>query len=459
MILSHTAKDYSNRAKEIWRVTYPVVIEQLFITLMGIVNTAMISSVSTDAMSAAGHINNASNIIISLFAALTTGGTIVVAQAIGANDKQRATVVGAQAIMSAAFFSIVVSALLAVFQYPIINALFGGSVLTMKDAGQTYFMYVNLSFPLLAVTQTIFGVLRGSGDTSTPMKITLLMNVVNFLLGYALILGVSFGPIQTPSFGVHGAGIALSAARLAGLIYAAYIIFFTSKTIKLNRLANFKFNGAAQKAVFKLGLPTSADSTMFNAGRMLTQLYIVGMGSAAMAANTVANSIFVFISVPGNALMISVMILIGQRVGRGQIDDIKKTAVFSTVLGMIVIGLICLASLPLMNMTIRLYNLNSEEAPLYLNLMYTAFIATALVWPASFVTPSALRATGDVKYTMVISILSMWLFRITTGYLLGVVFGLGVIGVWCGMYTDWAVRAVFYHYRILNGKWKKYLKG
>lgn len=449
------------RLREMSTVTLPVVVEQIFITLMGLINTAMISTLGTEALSAAGHINNAANLLIALFAALTTGGTIVVAQAVGAKNFDKAAAAGAQAVTLSVLFSLAMTVLLAVLQQPVVNALFGASDARMVEAGHIYYLYVNLSFPLLAVTQTFFGVMRGSGDTASPMKISLFMNVINFLASYLLIVGVRLPipwterTLYITSLGMHGAGLALTLARLAGLLAACYVIFFRNNRVRLHTIALFKPAWATQKAILGLGLPTSVESTLFQAGRLITQIYIIGMGTAAMAANTVANNIFGFVNVPGMALSTGVMILVGQRTGRREIDDIYQTTLFAVAVGMGFMGAICLLLLPTGGLLAQVYHLDGPSAVYFKQLLVSCYIATPLLWPLAFVLPSSLRAVGDVTFTMFCAVASMWVFRIAIGYVLGVMLGWGVLGVWCGMYADWMVRAALFFIRLRGARWKK----
>jgi Na+-driven multidrug efflux pump len=203
-----------------------------------------------------------------------------------------------------------------------------------------------------------------------------------------------------------------------------------------------------------MGIPTSIESGLFQAGRLITQLFIVGMGTAALAANTISSNINGFINVPGNALSMGVMILIGHRVGRGELDDVKRTTLFSVICGMIVMGIICALVFLTLGPLTAVYSLTGEAASTFRVLVTACCVASPLFWASSFVTPSALRAASDVKYTMIIAIASMWLFRIAVGYILGIVFEFGVLGVWIGMFVDWMVRSVMFLRRMTSEKWR-----
>jgi len=458
LVNSAILEDYKHRSKELIDISAPLIAEQIFITLMGIVNTMMASSIGEYAVSAVGMIDSISHLIVALFAAMTTGGTIVVAQYIGRKEKEKATGAAAQAIVLATIFSVVIALFFAIFRGPVIQSLYGNADADVIQAANTYLLIINFSFPILALTQTIFGILRGSGDTRTPMFITIAMNVFNVIFGYILIFGIrinlGFFSIQTSSLGITGAALALLLARLIGLILCIYYIAFGSKNIRLNGWQYFKPDFKVQKVVLGLGVPTSIESGLFNVGKLLTQIFIVGMGTAAIAANSVAGSIMSFMNVPGQAFSTGVMILVGQRVGKNEIEDVKKTIMFAVKLGMVMLGGLCLICFPLTNAILSLYKPGPESMVYIKQILYAGYVATPLLWSISFIPPAGLRATGDVKYTMVVAVISMWTFRIVFGYLFGVTLGLGVVGVWFGMYIDWIVRGLFFYLRLANGKWK-----
>jgi putative MATE family efflux protein len=450
------AGEFRHRFIELFRLSAPIIIEQVFITVMGLTNTAMVSSSGSYAVSAAGMVDSVSNLIIAAFAALTTGGAIVVAQHMGKGDRRGAAVAAAQSAVLSIVISLFIFAVFAAFRESILGGLFGAADADVLEAGNTYFKIVNFSFPILAVTQTIFGALRGSGDTGAPMAITLAMNAFNFLFGWILIYGVNIFGVQIHGHGIAGAASAITLARLAGMLIAIWYIVKKSKTIRLNHFSYFKLDFKMQRIILGLGIPTSIESVLFQVGKIITQLFIVGMGTAALAANAVASNIFSFINVPGTAFSTGVMILIGQKTGRGQFTDVPKTTVFAVIAGVFIMGALCLACYPSIGLLAGIYNLDADAASAFRSILISGIIATPLLWSQSFIIPASLRAAGDVTFTMITAIASMWIFRIASGYFVGVALGFGVVGVWVGMYVDWLVRGVIFFCRIMfTKKWQK----
>jgi len=448
--------------KELMLISAPIMLEHVFISIMGIVNQLMAANVIGEhAVSAVGIINSVSDVIISVFMALATGGTIVVAQMYGRRDYEKANRAGAQAITLSIFVSLIVLVGFTIFRTPIVVGLLGDAEEAVFSAGLDFFTVVIPSFPMLAIMQTAFGIIRGSGNTKTPMQITLIMNVVNVLLGFVLIFSWEinlFGlHIISPSFGIVGAGLALTLSRLSGMILILLYVFTKSKTIRFKSFRDFIPNINVQKDILNIGVPTGVESSMFQVGRLITQMFIVGMGTSALFANNVGGTIFGFMGIPGMAFSQGVMIMVGQMVGRGDYGNIKKTALFTMAVGSVMFLIICTIMFPMTGFIATAFNASEESASLLIPLLQFMFIMTPIFWSAGFVTPAALRAMGDVRYTMLVGVTTMWGLRIVLGYVLGVVLGFGVMGVWYAMVSDWVVRTVLFQHRLVKGKWMKNL--
>lgn len=449
-----TTTEITKRGKELFFISAPMIVEQLCITFMGLVSTWLVNSVGEYAVTAVGMVNSISNLIIALFAALTTGGTIVVAQMIGRQEIKAAKSAAGQSILLSFLFSLIIAAVLTVFQGGVINLLFGGAGSDVIEAANRFMFIVNFSYPILAVTQTIFGILRGSGNTGTPMLISVLMNVVNFALGLSLIRGINFWFIHTPSFGIEGVAFALLFARLIGFLTAGFYIVFAAKRVRLYKISYFKPNAAVQKTILGIGIPTSVESALFYLGKIITLIFIVGMGKAATTANSIGSSVFEMVNVPGAAFATGVMILVGQRIGRGETDDVERTTKFAISFGALALGIICLMVFIFQEQIIGAFNPSAETYGYLKQIFMLCFFATPLFWSPSFITPSALRATGDVRYTMYVATISMWSLRIVLGYVFGVTLGFGVIGIWFGMLADWIARGLLFYIRLIKGRWR-----
>ncbi|MCL2376554.1 MAG: MATE family efflux transporter [Defluviitaleaceae bacterium] len=447
-------QEIKSRSRELFSISMPMMVEHLFISIMGMISTVLVSSIGEHATSALGMVDSISNLIIALFVALTTGGTIVVAQYIGSQDIMSAKRAAGQAIVLSAIFSAVVLAILLIFRIQILDLLFGDAEADVMASALTFLFIISFSFPVLAIMQTIFGILRGSGDTLTPMIVSIGMNVINLILGIILINGLNLGFFAIPALGVAGAAIALVVARVMGLGAAIYFIVKKARGVRLNKLRFFKPAPPMQKTILKLGLPTSFESSLFQMGRLVTQVFIVSISTAAIATNTIAGSVANFINVPGMALATGVMILVGQRIGRGNIDDVKRTAIFATIASSVLFLGLSIILFFTQSLIFAPFN-PSEEALAYLPMIFVSYlIATPLFWATSFVIPAALRATGDVMFPMIVSITTMLVLRVAFSYIFAITLGMGIMGIWLAMYLDWVGRSALFIPRMLGNKWK-----
>lgn len=436
------------------RVAIPVLIEQFFVMLMGIVNTMLASNIGNAAISGIGMIDAVSNIIISVFAALAIGGTVMVAQYTGCGDTRRANETAAQALTSSLILALIVTLPLFAFRRQTLELLYGGADAEAMTHAYDYLSILLWSYIPLALVNISFGILRGSGDTRTPMKVSILMNVVNLVFSSLLIYGWRISGIQVvPALGVRGAAIGLLTARAAGLLLILIPLLRGTRQVRLDDFALFKLRWPLMRDILWLGLPAGAEQLMFHIGRMLTQIFIIHLGVVSMAANAIGNSIVSLSQVPGNALCIAATTLVGQKVGEGDPVEGRRQLLFLTAVTSVANFLIAITTLLANKPVIALFTRDGATAAMILSIMISATIAMPLAWSTSFVIPAGLRGAGDIRYTLSVSLMSMWLVRILLSYVLTQIFTLGVIGVWLAMYADWTVRSIFFLRRLRGLRW------
>jgi putative MATE family efflux protein len=445
--------------KNVLRLAVPIMVEQTFVMLLGVFNTMMAGHIGEEAVSAIGMVDSLNNIFISFFAALSVGATVVVAQQIGRDETKQVNETVKQALVSGLIISSSITLFMWVFRVGLINSFYGSATELVKSNAKIYIEYTLMTYPFIAVEQIANGILRGSGDTKTPMVITIFMNIINIILGYILIYGIDLNSIgvsfSIPSFGIRGAAIAIAIARLVGTIIIILNLIRGSNQIKLRRVFPFKFDFKVQKEIFRIGVPAGVEQLLFNGGKLIVQVFIVTMGTASIASNTIGMSIAQIANVLGNSLAIAATTLVGQYVGRNDIKGAKGTLIYLckfATLCMVVVGAICM---PLSPFLASLYTDSPEVISLSATLIRANGIAM-IIWPISFVFSAGLKGAGDTRYTMVTAIIGMWLFRILIGYLLGVILGLGVLGIWIGMFSDWLVRGTMYSLRLRGTKWLKH---
>lgn len=443
--------------RHVTKLSFPVLVEQFFVVLMGIVNTMLAANIGKEAVSAIGMIDTINNIMIALFAALSIGGTVLVAQYTGQNRPDRANQSAAQALISNVIIALLVTALLAVFRESVIRLLYGEAEAIVLDYAIDYLTIVVWSYIPIAVSSVAFGILRGAGDTRTPMILSIVMNVINVPMSYLLIYGFqlqlgSFS-LVIPSLGVVGAAWGITIARTTGMILVLLPLLKGNKCVVLSDWKLFKPSAPLLKGIFNLGIPASAEQLMFQGGRLITQTFIVSLGTVAIASNTIASSINALLIVPGSALSIAATTLVGQHIGAGRFHDARKQLSFLTAMASVTLAVTGSLILIILNPIISFYTRDPDIHQLVWTIVLSSIIAQPFIWPTSWILPAGLRGAGDIRYTMIVAIGSMWLVRILFGYVFAIIFAWGPIGIWIAMYADWLVRSLFFSRRVHHDDW------
>lgn len=443
--------------RDVIKLAMPVVAEQAFLMIMGVINAIMAGHLGKEVVSAIGMVDSINNIFISFFSALAVGGTVVVAHYSGQRNYKSANEAARHTLFSSALLSIVITIVIFIFRHSLVGLLFGSAEQDVMNNSLMYLGITLLTYPMIALTSVACGVLRGAGDTKTPMKITIMMNFLNIVLSYVLIYGFRIGnshfQLEIPGLGLRGAAYGIAAARTIGAGLVILVLFRGSKIIKLTIDRTFRPDFEILKSIFGIGLPASIESMLFNGGKLITQIFIVSMGTASIAANYIAGSVFGLINIPGVALSIAATTLIGQHMGRGEKEEARATSMYLVKAASLCLLVACAVIFPLSRLLASAYTGNAEVVEISAFLIRTSLISMPLLWSVAFILPAALKGAGDARYTLVVSVISMWTFRITLGYVIGIPLKQGVAGVWYGMYVDWIVRGVLFYIRLKRGKW------
>jgi Na+-driven multidrug efflux pump len=256
--------------------------------------------------------------------------------------------------------------------------------------------------------------------------------------------------------GVIGLAISLIAARVLGMASALLYLVKYNHTLRFRIRNALTLQFSILKKILFIGIPFAAEQMFFSGGKLLTQTFIVQFGTLAITANAIGNSISLLFQVGGAALSISIVTVVGQCIGRKNVEDARKFIRSFLWLSSIFFVAVGALLLPLFPFLVRLFSPPEEIIPTIFILILLLAVSEIFLWSASFILPSALRAAGDSKYTSIASLLSMWLFRIVLGYILGVTLNFGLIGVWSAMVAEWGVRSFIFYRRFKGDKWYKH---
>lgn len=450
-----TAKPlFTNQALK--RLLIPLVIEQLLLMTVGMADTMMVTTAGESVVSAVSLVDNINMLIINIFSALSTGGAVVVAQYLGRQEPENARSAAKQLLYVALLVALTLMGAALLFRAHILRLLFGDISQEVMESALIYFLLTAAAYPFIAIYNAGAALFRAMGNSKVSMFNSLIVNVINITVNAVLIYG--FG------MGAAGAGIGTLASRIAAAIIIGVMISRPNLQVYVEDLRHPRLQWRMVRSILGIGVPAGIENGMFQVGKLLVLRLVtsfdlgvnLAVQGSAVAANAISNSIAGFINVPGQAAGLSMVTVVGQCMGAG---DHRQAVGYTKKLmkvSYLTLGGSCLCLFLVAPVLVPLFNLTPATAAMAIQVLRYNAVFSAIFWPMSFTLPNALRAAGDTRFTMVVSLLSMWICRIGMSYLLGSSWGLGLglLGVWLAMFSDWVVRAIVFLIRFCRGKWK-----
>ncbi len=434
-----------NRRK-LTQLIVPLIIEQFLAIAMGAVDTVMVSQVGQAAVSGVSLVDSINILLINIFAALATGGAVVASQYLGRRNVEKAQNAAKQLLFAILTVSTLVAVLCLIFRVPLLRLAFNQVDADVMANAQTYFWLSALSYPFIAIYNGGAALFRAMGNSRIAMVTSLIMNGFNVVGNAILMFG--FG------LGVFGAAFATLLSRILGAVVVVLLLRGATTQLSIYGISKMRPDGGMIKNILKVGLPNGFENGLFQIGKILVASLVSTFGTAAVAANAVGSSLSSLGCVPSSAIGLAMITVVGQCVGAGEYQQTKKYTGLLMKLSYLAMLVTDGTMMLLSSHLVRLFNVPPETAQIARQIFLIHSSMGILFWPASFTLPNALRAAGDAKYTMTVSMLSMWLCRLGLSYLLGSFFHWGVQGVWIAMTIDWVFRSIFFIVRFVRGKWQ-----
>ena len=338
----------------------------------------------------------------------------------------------------------VLGAVLLAFNRPALRLIFGATEDSVMNQAVTYCVIIVFTYPFMAIYNSAAALLRSMGNSRVSMLVSLLMNLINIAGNAILIFGLNMG--------VAGAAIATVISRIVGSFLLLGMAHQKRYEVHVSGLYRVRPHWQMIRRILYIGIPTGLENGIFQLGKLIVLSLISGFGTASIMANSVGSMICQFMILPGVATSLAIVTVVGQCIGAGEVKQARYYTNRLILLSTIMMAVVSAGIVLLRPFLLGLYNMSPEAYKIANTLIIWHFIA-GLIWPLSFNLPNALRAAGDVKYTMVIGMLSMWIFRVGSSYLLGGMLGYGVYGVWLAMFLDWFVRVICLLIRYRGDKW------
>lgn len=448
--------------KDLREMIIPLFLEQLLVMLVGIADTLVVSYAGEAAVSGVSLVNQFNTIFIYLFTALASGGAVVISQYIGRKDSKNAEKAASQLLMFGTVFSLLIAVLVLAGNKGMLRLLFGKVEDSVMESCVTYLKISAYSYPALAVYNSGAAVYRSLGETKVTMYISVLSNIINvvgnvigvFVL-HAGVAGVAWPSLIARTF---------SAAAITVLCFG--ISLRMPKGIKVsigekNEVVYsigwiFKWDTDCLKRIWKVAVPNGVENGIFQLVKVALSSIVALFGTYQIAANGVAQSIWSLAALAGVAMGPVFITVVGQCMGNKDTEAadyyFKKLSEITLLLSS-AWNFLVFAFTPLF---LRFYALEPQTKQLVIWLVLIHNLFNAAAFPFSGALSNGLRAAGDVKFTMYVSVLSTIAGRLFLSYLLGIVFHMGVIGIAAAMVCDWVIRAVIFIRRQKSGKWKEF---
>ena len=443
--------DYGNLLfprRALWMLLIPLIIEQMLNSLMGMVDTLMVSRVGAEAISAVSLVDSINNLVLQVFAAMAAGAAIICSQYLGRKDEKGCNDAAKQIVLTVVVISSVIMIIGVGFRKPLLHLIFGSVEEAVMTNAQMYFLITALSYPFIALFQAGAAFYRACGNSKFTMKTALIANVAN-IVGNTLFIFVL-------QMGAAGAAVSTLISRAL----CAFVVFYALRkpgyAIQLKNYFSIRPDLNLIVKILAIGVPSGIENGMFQFGKLAIQSTVSSLGTAAIAAQAMT---IIFENVNGMAAVgigIGLMTVVGQSIGAGRQEEAKyyivKLAGYAEVAMIISCILVYIAARPV---TV-LAGMSEESTALCMQMILAITIVKPLLWVPSFTPPHGLRAAGDVRFSMITATLTMWLCRVALSIFLMRVVKTGPIGVWYGMFADWGVRGVIFTIRFVRGKWLRF---
>lgn len=434
--------------KDLRKLIIPLFIEQFLLMFVGIADTFVVSFSSEADVSGVSLVTSFNTVLIFLFTALSSGGAVIISQYIESKKNDEASRSSGQLLMISAVISVIMTIFIMLFHTGILKILFGKIEADVMAACDSYLLITTLSLPFLAVYDAGAAMCRSIGKTNVTMYISIVSNVINVIGNCVGVFWLNMG----------AAGVAYPSliSRLLSAVAVTVYCFGKQNQVQYRIKDIFAWEGNLLKKIMGIALPNGVENGVHQLVKVALSSMVALFGTYQIAANGVAQSIWSLASIIGLAMAPVYTTVIGQCMGARNIDAanfyFKKLNKITLVLSILWNALI-FAITPLI---VRYSAISPETKELVIWLVLINNIFNALAYPFAGSLGNGLRAAGDVKFTMVVSITLTIAARLLFSALFGLWLGWGVIGVAIGMSMDLVFRGGIFIWRLKSQKWTKF---
>lgn len=431
--------------RKLAKLLIPLALDQLLNSFMGTVDTLCVSNLGSAAISAVSLVDSINILIVQAFFALASGGTVVCSHYLGCKEKKQAQEAARQLVFITFMLSLAITVLFVIFNGPLLHLIFGKVEQDVMSNARKYFFFTTLSYPFIALYDDGSCILRAQENSRLPMQISIISNIMNVIMNLVF--------VWIFHWGVAGTAISTLISRIFSMAVVMIKLRNPSFDVSLRHYFSICPDWSKIKKILYIGVPSGIENSMFQFGKLAIQSTVSLMGTAAIAAQGMTNIIENLNGILAIGIGIGLMTVVGETLGAGHKEEavyyIKKLCIIAEV----TLVLSCIFMYAITRPITIFGGMEPESAKLCIFMVTCITIVKPLIWDMAFIPAYGLRAAGDVKFSMTVSVLTMWLCRVTLATVLARVFHMGPMAVWIGMFTDWGIRNIIFTIRFHSRKW------
>ena len=431
--------------RKLAKLLIPLALDQLLNSFMGTVDTLCVSNLGSAAISAVSLVDSINILIVQAFFALASGGTVVCSHYLGCKEKKQAQEAARQLVFITFMLSLAITVLFVIFNGPLLHLIFGKVEQDVMSSARKYFFFTTLSYPFIALYDDGSCILRAQENSRLPMQISIISNIMNVIMNLVF--------VWIFHWGVAGTAISTLISRIFSMAVVMIKLRNPSFDVSLRHYFSIRPDWSKIKKILYIGVPSGIENSMFQFGKLAIQSTVSLMGTAAIAAQGMTNIIENLNGILAIGIGIGLMTVVGETLGAGHKEEavyyIKKLCIIAEV----TLVLSCIFMYAITRPITIFGGMEPESAKLCIFMVTCITIVKPLIWDMAFIPAYGLRAAGDVKFSMTVSVLTMWLCRVTLATVLARVFHMGPMAVWIGMFTDWGIRNIIFTIRFHSRKW------
>jgi putative MATE family efflux protein len=429
--------------KQLIALMIPLIIEQTLTVTVGIADSMMVAAAGETAVAGVSLVDSINNLMLSILAALATGGAVVCSQYLGKKRGDLASQAADQLMLSSAALALAASVFMFLFNKLLLGLVFPKTEEAVMNQAATYFFWISMTYPFMSIYNSGAALFRSMGNSRISMLVSILMNVLNICGNAVLIFGLHMG--------VAGAAIATLISRIVGAAILFWRVSMPAYELHTSGFHLVRPDFTLVRKIMSVGIPSGMENGLFQVGKIITASIVAVHGTAQILASSVSFVLATFMLIPGQAVSLAMITVVGQSIGAGRIKEARSYTWKLLAASSVSIAVMSFAVLALRPVLLGAYHMSDEAYNTAWHLLFLHTVIGIPIWPFSFNLPNALRAGNDATFTMAVSLISMWTFRVGLSWLLGAKYA--ATGVWYAMFIDWTFRSIVFTLRFRTDKW------